>query len=199
MRKCHGSHVVFAFVHICNVVKTTDFECVTIDDRKEGGKDVDGNNNVDQELPKWIRIVSPSGNEEKTKIFQAMEDNEEPELSLLIVPVDLPAGEEGEGEPEGGDEVHQPLPHHASAKLGRAQESVAGHQHQVDQDKGDEQNRILSYFGCDGIKALAEVLLEFNSEATIIQFGGGINTMIASKPLIDDWDEDGGGDGEHPD
>ena len=47
MRKCHGSHVVFAFVHICNVVKTTDFECVTIDDRKEGGKDVDGNNNVD--------------------------------------------------------------------------------------------------------------------------------------------------------
>ena len=49
-----------------------------------------------------------------------MEDNEEPELSLLIVPVDLPAGEEGEGEPEGGDEVHQPLPHHTPAKLGRA-------------------------------------------------------------------------------
>ena len=49
-----------------------------------------------------------------------MEDNEEPELSLLVVPVDLPAGEEGEGEPEGGDEVHQPLPHHALAKLGRA-------------------------------------------------------------------------------
>ena len=50
-----------------------------------------------------------------------MEDNEEPELSLLVIPVDLPAGEEGEGEPEGGDEVHQPLLHHAPAKLSRVE------------------------------------------------------------------------------
>ena len=118
--------------------KTTDFEFVTVDDRKEGSKDVDGNNNVDEELSWWIWVVSPSADEEKAEVFQAMEDYEEPEFSLLVVPVDLPAGEEGEGEPEGGDEVHQPLPHHALAKLGRVVDSMAGHQHQVDQDKSNE-------------------------------------------------------------
>ena len=40
--------------------KPTEFECVTVDDGKEGGKDVDGNNKRDKELPKWIRVVSPS-------------------------------------------------------------------------------------------------------------------------------------------
>ena len=30
------------------------FKCLAVDDGKEGGKDVDGNNNVDEELPKWI-------------------------------------------------------------------------------------------------------------------------------------------------
>ena len=85
-----------------------------------------------------------------------MEDDEEPELSLLVVPVDLPAGEEGEGEPEGGDEVHQTLPHHASPKLGRAEESMAGHQHQVDQEEADEEHRIGSYVRGDSNKALAE-------------------------------------------
>ena len=49
--------------------KTTNFESLDVDDGKEGGKDVDGNNNVDKELPKWIRIISQSGNEEKTKVF----------------------------------------------------------------------------------------------------------------------------------
>ena len=73
------------------------FESFTVEDGKEGGKDVDGNNNVYEELPKWIRVVSPSADEEHTKVFQAMEDYEEPELGLLVVPVDLPAGEEGEG------------------------------------------------------------------------------------------------------
>ena len=85
---------------------------------KEGDKDVDGNNNVDKELSKWVRVISPSAHDEKTQVFQTMEDDEKPEFGLLVVPVDLPAGEEGEGEPEGGDEVHQPLPHHALAKLG---------------------------------------------------------------------------------
>merc|ERR1719391_816554 len=98
-----------------------------------------------------------------------MEDNEEPELSLLVVPVDLPAGEEREGEPEGGDEVHQPLPHHAPPKLARAEESMAGHQHQVDQEEGSEDHCIGSYLGCDGIEALAEILLEFSSKGTEIQ------------------------------
>ena len=46
--------------------KATDFEFVTVDDRKEGSKDVDGNNNVDEELPKWIGVKGPSGYEEET-------------------------------------------------------------------------------------------------------------------------------------
>ena len=117
-------------------------------------------------MPKWIRVVSPSAHEEHAKVFQSMEGDKEPELSLLVVPVDLPAGEEGEGEPEGGDEVHQPLPHHAPPKLGGAEESMAGHQHQVDQEKSGEDHRVGSYLGCDGIKALAEILLEFNSDGT---------------------------------
>ena len=56
-----------------------------------------------------------------------MEHNEEPELSLLLAPVDPPDGEEGQGEPEGGDEVQHPLPHHALSKLGRAEDGMAGH------------------------------------------------------------------------
>ena len=127
------------------------FESFTVEDGKEGGKDVDGNNNVYEELPKWIRVVSPSADEEHTKVFQTMEDDEEPELSLLVVPVDLPAGEEGEGEPEGGDEVHQPLPHHAPPKLARAKESMAGHQHQVDEKEEQEKLGIFSSVYCQGI------------------------------------------------
>ena len=97
-----------------------------------------------------------------------MEDDEEPELSFLVVPVDLPAGEEGEGEPEGGDEVHHPLPHHASPKLGGAKEGVAGHQHQVGEEEGGEDHRVGSYIGCDDIKALAEMILKLKSKDKII-------------------------------
>ena len=101
-----------------NKDKTMDFESLTVDDGKEGDKDVDGNNNVDKELSKWIRVISPSAHDEKTQVFQTMEDDEEPELGLLVVPVEVPAGEEGEGEPEGGDEVQPPLFHCACAELG---------------------------------------------------------------------------------
>ena len=124
-----------------------DFESLTDDGGKEGDKDVDGNNNVDKELSKWIRVISPSAHDEKTQVFQTMEDDEEPELGLLVVPVELPAGEKREGEPEGGDEVHQPLLHHAPAKLSRVEQSMAGHQHQVDQEEADEDHRIGSYVG----------------------------------------------------
>ena len=97
-----------------------------------------------------------------------MECDEEPELSLLVVPVDLPAGEEREGEPEGGDEVHQPLPHHAPPKLGGAEEGVAGHQHQVGEEEGGEDHRVGSYVGCDDTKALVEILLEFTSKGAVV-------------------------------
>ena len=48
------------------------FESLAVDDGKEGGKDVDGNNNVDKELPKWIRVVSPSAHDQHAKVFQSM-------------------------------------------------------------------------------------------------------------------------------
>ena len=47
-----------------------------------------------------------------------MKHNKEAELSLLLAPVHPLDGEEWEGQPEGGDQVDQPLPHHALAKLG---------------------------------------------------------------------------------
>ena len=147
--------------------KTKDFETFAVDDRKEGSKDVDGNNNVDEELPWWIRVVSPSADKEKPKVFQAMEDDEEPEFGVLVVLVDLPAGEEGEGEPEGGDEVHQPLPHHANPKLGWEEKSMAGHQHQVDEEKCSEDQSIGSHLCWDGIKAFAEIFLEFNGKERV--------------------------------
>ena len=67
-----------------------------------------------------------------------MEHNEEPELSLLLAPVDPPDGEEGEGKPEGGDEVKPPLPHWALKKLGRAQDTMEGHNKHVEEDETAE-------------------------------------------------------------
>ena len=80
-----------------------------------------------------------------------MERNEEPELSLLLTPVDPPDGEEGQGKPEGGYEVHHSLPHHALAKLGRTEYGMAGHQHQVDEKEEQEIQSILSDVCCQGV------------------------------------------------
>ena len=77
-----------------------------------------------------------------------MEHYQEPELSLLLAPVDPPDGEEGQGEPEGGDEVYHPLPHHALAKFGRIKDGMAGHQYQVDKKEKQEKLGILSSFCC---------------------------------------------------
>ena len=79
-----------------------------------------------------------------------MEHDKESELSLLLAPVNTPDGEEGQGEPEGGDEVHHPFLHHALAKLGRTDDSMAGHQHQVDEKEKQEKLRILSCVCCQG-------------------------------------------------
>ena len=108
-----------------------------------------------------------------------MEEDEEPELSLLVVPVDLPVGEEGEGEPEGRDEVHHPLPHHAPPKLGGAEEGMADHQHQVEQNEPHEQQSIPSHLCCHCIKTFAEMLLELKNKANVFQFFCAINTMIS--------------------
>ena len=61
----------------------------------------------------WVALltVDYSGYRDNKEVLQIMEHNEEPEFSLLLTPVDAPDGEEGKGDPEGGDEVHHPLPH----------------------------------------------------------------------------------------
>ena len=73
-----------------------------------------------------------------------MEHNKEPELSLLLAPVHPPDGAEWEGQPEGGDQVDQPLPHHALAKLGGTYDSITGHQLEVDQQEEPKKPSILS-------------------------------------------------------
>ena len=71
-----------------------------------------------------------------------MEHNKEPELSLLLAPVHPPDGEEWEGQPEGGDQVDQPLPHHALAKLWGTVDGMTGHQHEVDHKEEPEKLSI---------------------------------------------------------
>ena len=75
-----------------------------------------------------------------------MEHNKEAELSLFLAPVHPPDGEECEGQSEGGDQVDQPLPYHALAKLGGTYDSMAGHQHEVDQQEEPKKPSILSDF-----------------------------------------------------
>ena len=67
-----------------------------------------------------------------------MKPDKEPELSLLFALVNPPDREEWQWQPEGGQQVDHSLPHHALAKLGRVAESMAGHQHDVSQDKEPE-------------------------------------------------------------
>ena len=71
--------------------------------------------------------IDQSGCQDNQEVLKRMEHYKEPELSLLLAPVDPTDGEEGQGEPEGGDEVHHPLPHHALAKLSRKEDGMAGH------------------------------------------------------------------------
>ena len=129
---------------------------------------------MDEKLAWRIRAVSKSRDKEQTNILQAVESHKEPELNLVVVSVDLSACEEGHGEPEGGDEMHQSLPHHTPPKLWREEEIVAGHQHQVDEQKGDKEQRIAPNLVCNLIKALAEIVLEFKIKRRPIQFRSGI-------------------------
>ena len=49
------------------------------------------------------------------------------------------------------------------------------------------------------MKEFAEKLLEFWNKGSPIKSWSGIQSKIADKPLIYDWNKDGCGDGEHPD
>ena len=121
-----------------------------------------------------------------------MKHKKEPELSLLLAPVHPPDGEEGEGEPEGGDQVEQPLSHRACAKLGRANDAMDGHHQHVEQDEAEETKRIP----CDVIRhcleAFAEVAAEFNLIHCMIKPISGINSFVSNEnpPLFDNGDED---------
>ena len=75
-----------------------------------------------------------------------MKHNKEPELSLLLAPVHPPDGVEWEGQPEGGDQVDQPLPHIALAKLWGTEDGVAGHQDEVNHKEEPEKLSISSDF-----------------------------------------------------
>ena len=64
-----------------------------------------------------------------------MKDNKEPKLSLVLTPVDSIDGEEGQGKAEGVDQVNYLLLDRAFAELGRTEDTIAGHQNEMDEEK----------------------------------------------------------------
>ena len=64
-----------------------------------------------------------------------MEHYKEPQLSLLLASVYSLDGEKGQGKAEGGDEVDCLLPQWALAKLGWPENTIAGHQDEMDKEK----------------------------------------------------------------
>ena len=90
---------------------------------------------MDDELSNWVWPIRPSGAKKKAHILNTVYKNKEPKLHFLVIPVYIPAGQEWEGEPEGRNEMQQPLPHHASAKLLWVKQRLADHQHKVKKDK----------------------------------------------------------------
>ena len=56
------------------------------------------------EKSEWIIWkVSPCGHRDQQQVLRCVQRHQEPELGLLLAPVDPLQGEEGEGEPEGGE------------------------------------------------------------------------------------------------
>ena len=71
-----------------------------------------------------------------------MEHNKEPKLSLLLALVHPLDGEEGQGKAEGGDEVDRLLLDRALAEFGRTEDTIAGHQGEMDEEK-EPKNRAF--------------------------------------------------------
>ena len=68
---------------------------------------------------------------DQQQVLCCVQRHQEPELGLLLAPVDPLQGEEREGEPEGGDKVQPPLQvpplsHQAPTRLGQTEDSVCG-------------------------------------------------------------------------
>merc|ERR1711963_539893 len=114
------------------------------------------------------------------------------QLSLLLAPVHPLDCEEGEGEPEGGDQVEQPLSHRACAKLGRANDAMDGHHQHVEQDETEEAKRIPSNVIRHCLETFAEVAAEFKLKNRCVKPISSINPFVPNEnlPLFDHRDED---------
>ena len=75
-----------------------------------------------------------------------MKHNKEAQLSVLLAPVHLPDADKGQGKGEGGDEVDQLLLYRALAKLDRPEDTIGGHQGEMDEKKETKDCHICSDF-----------------------------------------------------
>ena len=64
-----------------------------------------------------------------------MKHNKEPKLSFLLAPVHPLDAEEGQGKAESGYKVARLLLDQALVELGRIENTIAGHQGEMDQEK----------------------------------------------------------------
>ena len=94
---CNGSRDIEGDQRDDKQNKTTDFEGLELDDGKEEGKDVDCNNKVDEEKPKWIGAVSPSRNEKKAKFSELWRATRNQNSAFWLSLSTSPQGRKGRG------------------------------------------------------------------------------------------------------
>ena len=80
--------------------KTTTLSHLLLCNKQNQGNKVDGEKaDLNEEKTEWIIWkVSPSG-QEQSHVLARMQSDQEPELGLLLAPVDPLQSEEGDGEP----------------------------------------------------------------------------------------------------
>ena len=86
--------------------------------------------------------VNQSGCKDNQEVLKRMKHNKEPKLSLLLALVHPLDGEEGQGKAEGGDEVDCLLRYQALAELGRTEDTIAGHQGEMKEEKEPKKQNI---------------------------------------------------------
>ena len=173
---CNGSRDIEGDHRDDKQNKTTDFEGLEVDDGKEEGKDVDCNNKVDEEKPKWIGAVSPSRNEKKAKFSE------------------LWRATKGRGSQK--EETRCISLSFTVLLRNMAEQRKAWLTTKIQWSRREPVNSKA--FNLTSAVADSRPLLKWFWNQ-FIQFWGGVNTMSVDKPMIYDWDEDGRGDGEHPD
>jgi len=135
--------------------------------------------------------MSPPWDEEKRDILAGVQRDQEPEFRLLLAPVDPPDGEEGEGEPEGGDEVQPPLFHCARDKLGWAEDGMGGDHKQVKKEEEKEGFAVPCNLVRQRLKANTEMATKFQLDKRVVKAGACIDSLIRYEnvPLADDREE----------